>query len=109
MGRSNRIPMQQSLSTNTFADYLENKQFHVEQELTHKVQCIRFLIGLVEDHQGDNVALSQESNSEEQSSEDENEVRLLDCLKFFDKVAEMFPFSNAERSHMRSSLKLQVQ
>lgn len=78
------------------------------QELTHKVQCIRFLLGLVEDHQGE-AASSQESISEEQSSEDENEVRLLDCLKFFDKVAEMFPFSNAERSHMRSSLKLQVQ
>ncbi|XP_029212911.2 telomeric repeat-binding factor 2-like isoform X2 [Acropora millepora] len=94
--------------SDTVQDYLENKQFHVEQELTHKVQCIRFLIGLVEDHQGDNVASSQESNSEEQSSEDENEVRLLDCLKFFDKVAEMFPFSNAERSHLRSSLKLQI-
>lgn len=79
------------------------------QELTHKVQCIRFLIGLVEDHQGDNIASSQESISEEQSTDDENEVTLLECLKFFDKVADMFPFSNAERSHMRSSLKLQVQ
>ena len=76
------------------------------------MHCIRFLIGLVENYQGDNVSSSQESSSEEQLTEDENDVRLLgcDCLKFFDKILQnlMFPFSNAERSHMRSALKLQV-
>ena len=52
---------------------------------------------------------SQESSSSS-SSEDENESRLLgcSCLKFFDKIAGIYPFSDVEKVHMRSILKLQV-
>ena len=90
-------------------DYLMNKKFDIGQELSNKVQCIRFIIGLLESQQVDDCA-SQESSGEEQSSEDENESRFLgcDCLSLFDKIAKIYPFSDVEKSHMRNALKLQV-
>jgi len=89
-------------------DYLENKPFNIGQELSNKLHCIRFIIGLLEHQQAD-VPSSQQTCSEEQS-EDERESTLLgcDCLKFFDKIAQIFPFSDVEKSHMRNTLKLQV-
>lgn len=76
--------------------------------MSNKVQCIRFIIGLVDLQQGD-VQSSQES-SEELFSEEESESRLLgcDCVVFFDKIVKIYPFSSAEECHMRNALKLQV-
>ena len=91
-------------------DYLMNKKFDIGQELSNKVQCIRFIIGLLEHQQADDCASQESSGTEEQFSEDENESRFLgcDCLNFFDKVVKIYPFSDVEKSHMRSALKLQV-
>lgn len=90
-------------------DYLLKKRFDIGQELSNKLHCIRFILGLLEHQQAD-VSSSQETSSGEQSSEDESESRLLgcDCLKFFDKIVGIYPFSSVEKSHMRSILKLQV-
>ena len=92
----------------SFSDYLENKPFVIGQELSTKLHCIRFIIGLHE-HQPTDSQFSQ-SSTHSSSTEDENESRLLGqgCLNYFDKVTGIYPFSDVEKSHMRSALKLQV-
>ena len=92
----------------SFSDYLENKPFVIGQELSTKLHCIRFIIGLHE-HQPTDSQFSQ-SSTYSSSTEDENESRLLGqgCLNYFDKITGIYPFSDVEKSHMRSALKLQV-
>ncbi|CAH3192094.1 unnamed protein product [Porites evermanni] len=89
-------------------DYLENKPFVIGQELSTKLHCIRFIIGLHE-HQPIDSQFSQ-SSTYSSSTEDENESRLLGqgCLNYFDKITGIYPFSDVEKSHMRSALKLQI-
>ena len=92
----------------SFSDYLENKPFVIGQELSTKLHCIRFIIGLHE-HRPTDSQFSQ-SSTYSSSTEDENESRLLGhgCLNYFDKITGIYPFSDVEKSHMRSALKLQV-
>ena len=90
-------------------DFLENRRFDIGKELSNKLSCIRFIVGLLEHRQDVTVSSSQESSSDEEDG-CEHSKRLLkpDCLKFFDKVAAIYPFSDVEKSHMRNTLKLQV-
>ena len=92
----------------SFSDYLENKPFVIGQELSTKLHCIRFIIGLHK-HQPTDSQFSQ-SSTYSSSTEDEIESRLLGqgCLNYFDKITGIYPFSDVEKSHMRSALKLQV-
>ena len=92
----------------SFSDYLENKPFVIGQELSTKLHCIRLIIGLHE-HQPTDTQFSL-SSTNSSSTEDENESRLLGhgCLNYFDKITKIYPFSDVEKSHMRSALKLQV-
>ena len=88
-------------------DFLVNGRFDIGKELSNKLSCIRFIVGLVE-HRED-VSSSQDSTSDEEESCEQSK-RLLnpDCLKFFDKIAGIYPFSDVEKLHMRNTLKLQV-
>ena len=92
-------------------DFLENRRFDIGKELSNKLSCIRFIVGLLEHREYVNVAVSssQESSSDEEDcSEPSKRLLKPDCLKFFDKVAAIYPFSDVEKSHMRNTLKLQV-
>lgn len=89
---------------------LSGRHSEVGKELSDKLNCIRFIIGLWE-CQEDDVGGSQESSpSDDEGDCEQTEKGTLgpECLKFFEKVTCIFPFSQAERSHMKSSLKLQV-
>lgn len=92
-------------------DFLENGRFDIGKELSNKLSVIRFIVGLLEHRDDVDVAVSssQESSSDEEDCCEQSK-RLLkpDCLKFFDKVAVIYPFSDVEKSHMRNTLKLQV-
>lgn len=90
-------------------DFLENRRFDIGKELSNKLSCIRFIVGLLEHREDPAVSSSQESSSDEEDSCEQSK-RLLkpDCLKFFDKVAAIYPFSDVEKSHMRNTLKLQI-
>ena len=90
-------------------DFLENGRFDIGKELSNKLICIRFIVGLLEHREDVTVSSSQQSSSDEEDCFDQSK-RLLkpDCLKFFDKVVAIYPFSDVEKSHMRSTLKLQV-
>jgi len=91
------------------ADFLENGRCDLGKELSDKLICIRFIVGLLEHREDVTVSSSQQSSSDEEDCYDQGK-RLLkpDCLKFFDKVAAVYPFSDVEKSHIRSTLKLQV-
>ncbi|KAL9984057.1 hypothetical protein ACROYT_G006313 [Oculina patagonica] len=89
-------------------DFLVNGRFDIGKEISNKLSCIRFIVGLLE-HREDDVSSSQDSTSDEEDSCDQNKGLLKpDCLKFFDKIAGIYPFSNVEKSHMRNTLKLQI-
>ena len=90
-------------------DFLENGRFDIGEELSNKLRCIRFIIGLLEHREDVSASSSQESSSDEEDCCEQSK-RLLnsDCLKFFDKVATIYPFSDVEKLHMRNTLKLQV-
>ena len=90
-------------------DFLENGRFDIGKELSNKLSVIRFIVGLLEHRDDVAVSSSQESSSDEEDCCEQSK-RLLkpDCLKFFDKVAGIYPFSDVEKSHMRNALKLQV-
>lgn len=90
-------------------DFLVNGRFDIGKDLSNKLSCIRFIVGLLEHREHDAVSSSQESSSDEEDCCEQSK-RLLkpDCLKFFDKVAVIYPFSDVEKSHMRNTLKLQV-
>ena len=83
------------------------------EELSNKLKCIRIIAGLCE---ADEVTISssqqvasEHSSSPEDSDECSNDLPLgPHCLTFFDKVAVLYPFSDVEKSHIRSALKLQV-
>lgn len=96
---------------NALQDYLlSGRHSEVRKELSDKLNCIRFIIGLWE-CQEDDVGGSQESSpSDDEGHCEQIEKGMLgpECLKFFEKVTCIFPFSQAERSHMKSSLKLQI-
>ncbi|XP_027041714.1 telomeric repeat-binding factor 1-like isoform X2 [Pocillopora damicornis] len=96
---------------NALQDYLlSGRHSEVGKELSDKLNCIRFIIGLWE-CQEDDVGGSQESSpSDDEGHCEQIEKGMLgpECLKFFEKVTCIFPFSQAERSHMKSSLKLQI-
>lgn len=90
-------------------DFLENRRFDIGKELSNKLSCIRFIVGLLEHREDVAVSSSQESSSDEEDcSEPSKRLLKPDCLKFFDKVAAIYPFSDVEKSHMRNTLKLQV-
>lgn len=90
------------------SDFLVNGRFDIGKELSNKLSCIRFIVGLLE-HREDDVSSSQDSTSDEEDSCDQNKELLKpDCLKFFDKIAGIYPFSDVEKLHMRNTLKLQV-
>lgn len=90
-------------------DFLENGRFDIGKELSNKLSVMRFIVGLLEHRDDVAVSSSQESSSDEEDCCEQSK-RLLkpDCLKFFDKVAGIYPFSDVEKSHMRNALKLQV-
>lgn len=90
-------------------DFLENGRFDIGKELSNKLSVIRFIVGLLEHRDDVAISSSQESSSDEEECYEQSK-RLLkpDCLKFFDKVAAIYPFSDVEKSHMRNTLKLQV-
>ena len=87
-----------------------NGRFPIGEELSSKLSCIRFIIGLLERQDGDVCSSQESSPSDEEDRCEQTHKRLLgpDCLKFFDKITRIYPFSNVEKSHMKSSLKLQV-
>lgn len=84
-------------------DFLANRRFDIGEELSNKLNCIRFIVGLLE-HQEVETCVSQESSDEE----DQDKGLRPECLKFFDKISGIYPFSDVEKSHMRNTLKLQV-
>lgn len=89
-------------------DFLVNGRFDIRKELSNKLSCIRFIIGLLE-HREDDVSSSQDSTSDEEDSCEQRKGLLKpDCLKFFDKIAGIYPFSDVEKLHMRNTLRLQV-
>ncbi|KAJ7392362.1 Telomeric repeat-binding factor [Desmophyllum pertusum] len=84
-------------------DFLASRRFDIGEELSNKLNCIRFIVGLLE-HQEDEPCASQESSDEE----DQEKGLRPECLKFFDKISGIYPFSDVEKSHMRNTLKLQI-